>query len=219
MGEFNVEILIDGLIWFACLIPIVSLHEFGHAWMADRCGDGTARMLGRVTINPSAHMDPIGTVLVPGIIILFGATGWSDLGGLLIGWGKPVPVNVANLGRRRDDILVSLAGPAMNIILALAALGLMRLAVEFSVHPLEEGFGRLALLSLFLCFLNLLPIPPLDGSQVLKRLIGMREEHYAQIAQYGIFILIIAVNTPVVGAILSDLTSWSFLALKGMFGF
>ena len=217
--NLDYDALIDGLIWFACLIPIIALHEFGHAWMASKRGDDTARALGRVTINPMAHIDPIGTVAIPGIIVLLGAMGNEALSGFLIGWGRPVPVNPGKFKHRAlDDVLVALAGPVMNIVLALFAVVVMRGALEVSLPAVYGGFRTLAILSLFLCFFNLLPIPPLDGSHVLKHLIGMSEMTYHRIAQYGIFILIVAINTPVVGGFLFGSTIGVFRAMAWIVG-
>lgn len=217
--NLDYDALIDGLIWFLCLIPIISLHEFGHAWMAWKRGDDTARSLGRVTINPMAHIDPIGTVAIPGVIVILGAIGNSALSGFLIGWGRPVPVNPSQFKNRSiDDVLVALAGPFMNIILSLVAVAVMRGALELGLPAVYGGFRTLAILSLFLCFFNLLPIPPLDGSHVLKRLVGMSELTYHRIAQYGILILIVAINTPFVGAFLYGSTSATFRAMAAIFG-
>ena len=103
--------IINGLIGYLCLIILLTFHEFAHAWVAWKCGDDTARLQGRVSLNPIVHMELIGTVVLPLVIIFFGAP--------LIGWGKPVPVNINNLyHRRRDDTLVAMAGPLMNLLLA-----------------------------------------------------------------------------------------------------
>ena len=97
-----------------CLVALLSFHEFGHAWMAYKCGDDTARIMGRMTINPIVHIDPIGTVLIQLVILLL------NPGFFIFGWAKPVPVNPNNYeNRKRDDILISMAGPAMNVILAI----------------------------------------------------------------------------------------------------
>ena len=104
----------DGLIQYLMLIALLTFHEFGHAWVALKCGDDTARLQGRVSLNPVVHIDPIGTVLLPLLMIFM-----PGAGQFLIGWAKPVPVNPNNLNQpKRDDILVSLAGPAMNLVLA-----------------------------------------------------------------------------------------------------
>ena len=116
-----------------CLVALLSFHEFGHAWAAHKCGDDTARLMGRMTINPIVHIDPIGTVLIPLAIFFFSP------GIAIFGWAKPVPVNPSNYGnRKRDDIFVSMAGPAMNVILAVIIMTVYRLAIEkldgYEVH-------------------------------------------------------------------------------------
>ena len=108
-----------------CLVVLLSFHEYAHAWMAHKCGDDTARMMGRMTINPIVHIDPIGTVFLPLMMLSL------NPGFALFGWAKPVPVNPLNLSnRKRDDILISMAGPAMNVILAIVILAVLRLAIE-----------------------------------------------------------------------------------------
>src|SRR5262249_62019292 len=102
--------LVDGLIMYLGLLVLLTFHEFGHAWMAWKCGDDTARLQGRVTLNPIAHLDWLGTVVLPLLVVVLGASG-STMGRFIIGWGKPVPVNVHNLRRPRlDAILVAMAG-------------------------------------------------------------------------------------------------------------
>ena len=113
--------IIDGLIFYLGLIVLLTFHEYGHAWMASKCGDDTAKDLGRCSLNPIVHIDPIGTVLMPLLMIGLSIAG-SGLAGFLIGWAKPVPVNPNRLHKpRRDMLLVSLAGPATNFILMVGA--------------------------------------------------------------------------------------------------
>ena len=195
----NEAAIIDGLIWFVCLLGIITVHEFGHAWMAWKCGDDTARLQGRVTLNPAAHIDPVGTLLLPLLIVFLSAAG-SGLAGFIIGWGRPVPVNIFNLRhRRRDDILVSLAGPVMNLILAVVALAVARAAAAAGSSPVADavagGFTRMAGLSVLLCFFNLLPIPPLDGSRVVWNAFRLGDELFLQISQWGFFIVLLAIRT------------------------
>ena len=175
-----------------CLVALLSFHEYGHAWAAHKCGDDTARVMGRMTINPIVHIDPIGTVLIPLAIFFFSP------GIYIFGWAKPVPVNPSNYGnRKRDDIFVSMAGPAMNVILAFVILGLYRLGLALGDWPdasIIHQMPMIAFLSMILCVFNLIPIPPLDGSHVLRQVIGMSEETYMQIAQYGFIILLLAIN-------------------------
>ncbi len=149
--------------------------------------------MGRMTINPIVHIDPIGTVLIPLAIFFFSP------GIAIFGWAKPVPVNPSNYGnRKRDDIFVSMAGPAMNVILAFVIMAVYRLAIELPVDvgtdAVVHKLGLVAFISMILCVFNLIPIPPLDGSHVLRQVIGMSEETYMQIAQYGFIILLLAIN-------------------------
>jgi Zn-dependent protease len=145
--------IIEGLISYLGLIVLLTFHEFGHAWTALRCGDDTAKLQGRVSLNPIVHIDPIGTVLFP-LMMIFLSPGISRF---MIGWAKPVPVNPHNLRNPRgDDILVSMAGPAMNLILAAILVALARIGV---IGHWEQFIGlcvQMAALSLLLCFFNLI---------------------------------------------------------------
>ncbi len=203
--------LIDGLIFMLCFIPIVTFHEYAHAWMAWKLGDDTAYRQGRVTLNPQSHIDPIGTLLLPGIAVALMASGGP---GFIFGWGKPVPVNLANLENvRRDDNLISLAGPAMNVVLAFLVLIIAKIAMAAGIESIEEGAFRLAMLSLFLCFFNLLPIPPLDGSHVFKNIAGMSDATYANLAQYGFIMILIAIQIPAIPHFLSIATFTTLAAM------
>lgn len=179
---------------FVLLLFSLSFHECAHAWMASRLGDQTARMQGRVTLNPVYHADPIGTFLIPAIIIFGPFFGFSLFSGALIGWAKPTPVITRNFRKiRRDDNLTTLAGPVSNLILVIVAflvLVLMTLVVPHGKQMVITSF-RVALgapslilpqpvalmcslailVNLSLLFFNLLPIPPLDGSHVLRNIL------------------------------------------------
>lgn len=154
---------------FAVLLMSLSIHEAAHAWAADRLGDPTARLLGRLTINPGAHIDPIGTLLLPGIAILTGLP--------IIGWAKPVPVNLHQLRHpRRDFMYIAAAGPASNLLQALVLAG-----AAWFMFPdgLERGFAAGLLLqgiflNVLLALFNLLPVPPLDGGNVIGGLLPER---------------------------------------------
>ena len=185
-----------------CLVVLLSFHEYAHAWMAHKCGDDTARIMGRMTINPIVHIDLLGTVFLPLMMLMLGPSF------MFFGWAKPVPVNPANLSnRKRDDILISMAGPAMNLILAFVLLAILRLLAElpasFSESAIVEELPRIITLSLVLCVFNLMPIPPLDGSHVMRHMVGMSEETYRNIASFGFIILIIVINIPYVWMALS----------------
>jgi Zn-dependent protease len=205
--------LINGLILYLALLVLLTFHEFGHAWMALKCGDETALSQGRVSLNPLVHIDLIGTVALPLLLIFFAP------GGFFVGWAKPVPVNPDNFRNpRADDIMVTLAGPWMNLLLAIVIMGLARLGLMLHSSSMVEVCVNTSHLSLLLCFFNLLPIPPLDGSHVARSLIGMSYETYHQIARYGIFVLILVLQVPAVQHVLDAATSNSGLAIAGWFG-
>ena len=180
------------LIALPVLIFSVVLHEYAHGWMALRQGDQTAAMLGRLTLNPIPHLDPIGSLLVPGVLALTGAP--------ILGWARPVPVNSRNFRNyKRGDILVSLAGVAANLILVIAFTLLLPAVVWLSrLAPALAPTWQLLLqmcqygilINLVLILFNLLPIPPLDGSHVLYHLLpphlGAR---YRELGRYGMLIL------------------------------
>lgn len=207
----------DLAIRYVGLVIFLTFHELGHAWMAWKCGDTTAKDLGRVSLNPFVHIDPIGTVVLP-LVSMFMAQSGSSLAGFMIGWAKPVPFNPANLKNpRTDDILISMAGPWMNLILAVILLGIARVLYMVdapSIVPLCKSY---AVLNLGLCFFNLIPIPPLDGSHVLRVLIGMSRETYARLAQFGFIAVIIVVNLPVVNNGLRSVVVGSFGIIAGWF--
>jgi Zn-dependent protease len=154
------------------------------------------------------------------LLMIFLSMSGSGLGRFLVGWAKPVPVNPHNLRNPKvDDILVTLAGPGMNVLLAIVLVGLARIGVIADSAPMVELCIRMAHLSLLLCFFNLLPIPPLDGSQVVRVLSGMSYETYYQFARYGFIILIIAINIPGVRETLRLVTNTSLRIIAGWFGF
>lgn len=206
----------DGLIFYLGLVILLTFHEFAHAWMAWKLGDDTARLQGRLSLNPIVHIDPIGTVLLPLVMIFASPT----VGRFLVGWAKPVPFNPANLGNRwRDEMFIAMAGPAMNLVLAVALVAFARVAVMFGSDAMTELFLQLAGLSLLLCFFNLIPIPPLDGSHVLRNLTGMSYETYMNLCRFGFIGIIIVLQIPGVREILGFVTYGTLGALMFCFGF
>jgi Zn-dependent protease len=206
----------DGLIFYLGLVILLIFHEFAHAWAGWKLGDPTAKSLGRLSLNPFVHIDPIGTVILP-LFMIFGPTGLTRFA---IGWAKPVPFNPANLGNRwRDEMLIAMAGPAMNLILAVALVAFARVAVMFGSDAMTELFLQMAGLSLMLCFFNLIPIPPLDGSHVMRNLSGMSYETYMNLCRYGFIGIIIVINIPFVREVLGTVTYGTLDALMFCFGF
>jgi Zn-dependent protease len=204
----------DGLIQYLMLVALLTFHEFGHAWTAWKCGDDTARLQGRVSLNPLVHIDPIGTVLFP-LAIIFLPLGLSRF---LIGWAKPVPVNPYNLRRKNvDDVLVTMAGPGMNLLLAVLLVAAARAGLAFHYFGVTDYCVQAAQLSLLLCFFNLIPIPPLDGSHLLRIATGMTWETYMNFARYGFIAVIIVLQIPVVRVVLSDAVTGSMDLLAHLF--
>jgi Zn-dependent protease len=176
-------------IQFALLVISLSVHEAAHAWSADKLGDPTARLLGRVSLNPAVHVDPIGTIVFPLLAMI------SNLP--LIGWAKPVPVGVQHLrgNWRQKFMLIAAAGPASNLLQAVIAAAV--LWIISGGPPLEtaQGMaGRILMafiqLNLLLAVFNMIPVPPLDGGNVLAGLVsGPMAEALDRVRPYGIFIL------------------------------
>jgi Zn-dependent protease len=206
----------DGLIFYLGLVALLTFHEYAHAWMAWKCGDDTARLQGRLSLNPIVHIDLIGTVLLP-LIMIFAS---PSIGRFLVGWAKPVPFNPGNLNNRwRDEMLIAMAGPAMNVILAVALVGFARLATMFGSDIATDLLLQMASLSLVLCFFNLIPIPPLDGSHVLRNLSGMSYETYFNFSRFGFIAIILLLQIHPVRVILSVLVGGTLDALIFCFHF
>lgn len=180
------------------------IHEFAHALAAYLQGDATAKMFGRLTLNPLAHLDPTGSAL----LVISAVAGW------VIGWAKPTPYNAANLrDRRNGEVLVALAGPAANMVVAIAAALVFRLLVASQVRPPDLVVIVLLYFiqyQVILAIFNLLPIPPLDGSALLLRFLSPRQawEVRAMLAQYGIVVLLVIVVllAPVLSAVITSVT-------------
>jgi len=209
------NVIVEGLISYLGLVILLTCHEFGHAWVALKCGDDTAQRQGRVSLNPIAHIDPIGTVLMPLLMIFMS----PNISRFMIGWAKPVPVDLNNLGsRNRDDILITMAGPLMNLVLAVVLIALARVGLLIHLVPMAELCVRFASLSLLLCFFNLIPIPPLDGSRVMRVLIGMSYETYWNLSRFGFIAVILVLQIPQVRDLLWTAVSSTLVLLAMIFG-
>lgn len=203
-------------VWALPVIFAVTVHEVSHGWIANRLGDPTARMLGRLTLNPVKHIDPIGSILVPGILLL--------AGGFVFGWAKPVPITPQNMRNpRRDMALVALAGPVSNLVMALLWALLARGATFFgnslALAAVYMGLAGITI-NVALAVLNLLPIPPLDGGRVLSNLLPPRTSaKLDRIEPYGFFILLGLIVTGILGYILGPPYVFLQGLIAGLAGF
>lgn len=175
---------------YAVLVFAISVHESAHAWTASRHGDPTARMLGRITLNPIYHIDPIGTFVLPLIALITGMP--------LIGWGKPTPVNPRNFGKNhvRADIITSVAGPVSNLLVATGSVLVLAMVIRgqsllgTAAEPLFRLFLAALEINVLLAVFNMIPVPPLDGSHVLRHaLSGTALAVYDRLGVFGLLLL------------------------------
>ena len=204
------ETLRRGLILYIVLIASLCIHEWAHAITAHKLGDPTPDSEGRVTLNPVAHMDLLGSVIFPliGIFVLSG--------GIIFGWGKPVRINPSNFAhRKRDEILTTLAGPASNIALAFLGAVVGRLIYKFEPRT-TELFVQLIGINVLLAVFNMIPLPPLDGGQIMRHAVGMREETFYNISRWSFLIILVAINIPafrmILGAVMG-VVSWPMMMI------
>ncbi len=188
------------------IVIAMVIHEYSHARVADALGDFTPRMQGRLTLNPAAHVDPLGLAML--FLVHFG-------------WAKPVQINPMNFSNpRRDDILVSLAGPASNLITSFVALIILVLLAKLD-FPLSEGllvvFNLIIVYNINFAIFNMLPIPPLDGSHILRNLLPYEMARaYAQLERYSFIFLLIILMTPVLSYIFVPLQRFIFSIFQGI---
>ncbi len=205
-------------IWILPVLLAVSLHEAAHAWMANKKGDSTARLLGRLSFNPLKHIDPIGTIVVP-VVMIF-------LTGFAFGWAKPVPVNTRNLDNPKQDMMwVALAGPVSNFIMAILWAVMLNISVLFvdSRSSISLFFLLMPIagitINVILGVLNLLPIPPLDGGRIMAGLLSPKASiQYSKIEPYGFFIVIALMFSGLLSIIIFPVINWFLIAMATLSG-
>jgi Zn-dependent protease len=204
------------------LLLAISAHEAAHAWMSYKFGDDTARLLGRITLNPVAHTDPIGTLLIPIVGFVFGAMGGGRLP--LIGWGKPTPVNPLRW-RQKDlaNVMVSVAGILANLLIAIIAFTILKVLIvtglidsisDSLIEPVLLFLQFLLTMNVSLAVFNLLPFPPLDGSKILDTFLpASMQPLMAVLEQYGFLILIVLMYMGFFSAIINPILRFVFSLL------
>ncbi len=197
MVEFT---LLQKIIIYAVpIIFAITVHEAAHGWVAGKLGDQTARLMGRLTLNPVKHIDPIGTILVPALMLIFTP--------FVLGWAKPVPVEWRNLRKPRQDMAwVALAGPAANLVMMLLWALLAKLIIVSGAGSYGISVPLMAMamagifINIILMLLNLIPIPPLDGSRVMSSLLPPHTAmQYNRLEPYGIIIILVLLVTGILG--------------------
>jgi Zn-dependent protease len=216
MTDFNItQKLMEILIWAIPVIFAITVHEVAHGWVASKLGDNTAKMLGRLTLNPIKHIDLFGTIILPVMLLLFS--------GFVFGWAKPVPVNWRNLRHpRRDMAIVAAAGPLANLAMALiwCMLGYLASGGSGAVSAILLDMSRAGvMINAVLMILNILPLQPLDGSRVVSSLLPPPlAARYDRIEPYGFWILLALLATGILSAImmppLQIVVTW-FYSLMG----
>ena len=200
----------------------ITLHEAAHGYVARHCGDTTAYVLGRVSLNPLRHIDPVGTIIVPLVILL--VTSWGAGQGMLFGWAKPVPVNYHALRKpKRDMMWVAAAGPAANLAMALGWALAAKLALEMPANYFSEPLFLISqagvTVNLVLMLLNLIPLLPLDGGRIVAGLLPVRAaEQYARLEPWGFPILPALMFTNVLGIVLGPMVIGSRQLIANAFG-
>ena len=213
MDEFSIIQKI--IIWAIPVIFAITAHEVAHGWVALQLGDRTAQMMGRLTLNPIKHIDPLGTILIPGLLLM--------MGGFIFGWAKPVPITYQNLRKPKSDMAwVALAGPMANLVMAVIwalvaklGLGVYQSGIAMGEPMIYMGVAGV-LINTMLMMLNLLPLPPLDGGRILVSLLpGPLAWQVSRIEPYGFFILVGLLYLGVISAVLWPLMNL-FISLLAM---
>ena len=212
------------VIYMVVLLLAISAHEAAHAWMSNRFGDDTARLLGRITLNPVAHIDPIGTLLIPIASFVIGSMGGAVARVPLIGWGKPTPVNPLRW-RNKDlaNVMVSAAGIMANLFIAIVTFiifkallmtGAVEAIPESLLEPVRILLEYLLTMNISLAVFNLLPFPPLDGSKILETFLpASAQPILAVMEQYGYLILMLLIYVGVFRAIIGPIMDFVYYLL------
>jgi len=195
------------IVWAIPVLFAITVHEVAHGWVASRLGDQTARRLGRLTLNPIKHIDPIGTVVLPALLLY--------LGGFIFGWAKPVPVNWQNLGHpRRDMALVAAAGPCANLVMLVLWALLGKLLFLLNQNPvwlleLLQPMYRIGIwINIILMVLNLFPLLPLDGGRIMTSLLpASLATAYSRLEPFGLLLLVLLLATGILGNILGPVVT------------
>jgi Zn-dependent protease len=200
-------------IWAVPVLFAITMHEVAHGWVASKLGDHTAKMMGRITLNPVKHIDPVGTILIPALTVF--------TFGFVFGWAKPVPINFNALNSpKKDMILVALAGPFANILMSIGWLLVIIIATMINSKGLLLMAGAGIFVNLLLAIFNLLPVPPLDGGRVISALLPSDLSYkYDKLESYGLFILVALIFFGVFQTIILPITQFIlniFSSLSGI---
>lgn len=220
MNAETLSLIREGGLLYIVLLIAICMHEFGHAFVADKLGDRLPRLEGRVSLNPLAHIDMMGTVILPILTIALSVGSGFPL---VFGWGKPVRVFLDNpMTRTKVDLLSTAGGLAMNLVLAAISAILMGVILLLATSEFAVEAAKVAQLSVFvncaLFVINMLPVPPLDGAHFLKYAFRISDEVYARVAAWGIVILLVLINVPqtsrLIGLVMSYLAMLFMLLTK-----
>ncbi len=206
-------------IWVIPVLFAITVHEVAHGWVASKLGDQTAKIMGRLTLNPFKHIDLIGTIIVPALLLIFT--------GFVLGWAKPVPVNFNNLRNpKRDMAFVAAAGPAVNLIMVIlwaliAKLGVALVSFDMTWAMSIALMGQAGILiNLVLMVLNLIPIPPLDGSRIVSAILPNKWAiQYNKLERFGIIIILILLMTGILGKFFFPIVSMLHNLIRAITGF